>query len=279
METVTTNLPGEGKTMVTQSLQRGFYRPLPETNKKTVTRRKVKRGPVAAFSLAVALAVSWGWLERNEYWYTADHGAGYAFGIIGLSLMLLLLLYPLRKHWKPMSRLLPVRHWFRMHMIFGVLGPLFIVFHANFRLGSFNSTVALFSMLLVAASGLVGRYVYAKIHKGLYGETIRYKDLVNDYQLQLTDDSVANDMMASVKRQLDEDRLSTPGLIICQLKVRWGLRRESNPARRSAMHMLMRMARLRVFSRLFSLWHVFHLPFFFMMCLAAAVHVVVVHMY
>jgi hypothetical protein len=53
--------------------------------------------------------------------------------------------------------------WFRLHMTLGLIGPTLILFHANFRLGSLNSNVAMFAMLLVAASGIVGRYLYRKI--------------------------------------------------------------------------------------------------------------------
>jgi len=40
-----------------------------------------------------------------------------------------------------------------------------------------------------------------------------------------------------------------------------------------------RIAQYRGYERLFSLWHAFHLPFCVMLFLAAAVHVVAVHMY
>jgi hypothetical protein len=40
-----------------------------------------------------------------------------------------------------------------------------------------------------------------------------------------------------------------------------------------------RVATLRSYERLFSLWHVFHLPFFYMLVVAALIHVLAVHMY
>jgi hypothetical protein len=39
------------------------------------------------------------------------------------------------------------------------------------------------------------------------------------------------------------------------------------------------VAELGSYERLFSLWHVFHLPFFYMMVVAALIHVLAVHMY
>jgi hypothetical protein len=40
-----------------------------------------------------------------------------------------------------------------------------------------------------------------------------------------------------------------------------------------------RVAELRSYELLFSLWHVFHLPVFYMLVVAALIHVLAVHMY
>ena len=54
-------------------------------------------------------------------------------------------------------------------MVLGVVGPLLVLFHANFHLGATNSNVALICMLLVAGSGVVGRYIYTRLHAHLDG--------------------------------------------------------------------------------------------------------------
>ena len=76
-----------------------------------------------------------GWALREEHYLIAEKGVGYALGIIGGVLMLLLLLYPLRKHWRAIRNWGPIRYWFRIHMVFGVLGPTLILFLAHFGLG------------------------------------------------------------------------------------------------------------------------------------------------
>ncbi|HET8709864.1 MAG TPA: hypothetical protein VFM32_00705, partial [Spongiibacteraceae bacterium] len=115
-----------------------------------------------SFAVAVLAALVYGWQHRDEYYLTAEHGIGYALGIIGGSMMLLLLLYPLRKRLSFMGRWLPLRHWFRTHMILGVIGPLCILYHCNFHLGAANSNIALLCMGLMVGSGLIGRYIYGK---------------------------------------------------------------------------------------------------------------------
>jgi len=129
------------------------------------------------FAIVTITLIYLGWMNRDFSYLKAETGIGYALGIIGGVMMLVLLLYPARKRWKPMKRWGATRHWFRLHMILGVLGPLTILFHANFQLGSMNSNVALYCMLLVAGSGLVGRYFYSKIHNGLYGKKTSLEEL------------------------------------------------------------------------------------------------------
>jgi len=265
--------------------------------------------PSALFSVAVVALLAWGWWERDEYWFSAEEGWGYAFGIIGVSMMALLLLYPARKHWKPMRNLLPIRYWFQLHMLLGIAGPVFILFHSNFHVGSLNSNMALFSMLTVAASGLIGRYVYRQIHRGLYGAQIEFKDLRVEYEDSrqrfvgnaLVDEKTAG-RLQKIELTLIDRSLSLRGSLWARYAVRrlrtivarrlsHALRsgslgagqiqalRASYAGWRLGTDRLERMARYAIFARLFSLWHVLHLPIFFMMLIAAVIHIVVVHMY
>src|SRR5581483_5933354 len=57
----------------------------------------------------------------------------------------------------------------RLHITLGVVGPLLVLFHTGFHLGATNSNVALVCMLVVAGSGVVGRYLYTRIHSNLHG--------------------------------------------------------------------------------------------------------------
>jgi len=119
---------------------------------------------------AAALAVVLGWIvTRERQLFDPLEGFGYWLGITGASLMAVLLLYPVRKRVRFLRVLGATRYWFRMHMLFGVVGPILILYHCNFRLGSLNSNVALFCTLLVAGSGLIGRYLHAKIFADLEG--------------------------------------------------------------------------------------------------------------
>ncbi len=261
------------------------------------------------FAISIISLLIWGWTEREEYWFTAERGWGYIFGIVGGSLMLLLLLYPLRKRWKFMRSWFSIKYWFQLHMLFGILGPVLILFHSNFHLGSLNSSIAFFCMLLVASSGLVGRYVYRKIHRGLYGELLQFEDFNDEYQqsrkLFMDNQLVDKKTLAKLENveklltartiSLWDSWFANHTVSVLQRKIKRQIHKyikmntfskNEGQALKTAFRnwqqgslKLKKMANLAFNTQLFSLWHIFHLPFFFMMIITAIVHVVVVHMY
>ena len=104
------------------------------------------------FYLGIFILIYMGWKNKGLSNLTPESGTGYRLGIIGGSLMLLILLYTLRKKIRFFNLFGHIKYWFKLHMLFGVLGPVAILFHANFSLGSTNSNVAFFSMIIVASS-------------------------------------------------------------------------------------------------------------------------------
>lgn len=260
------------------------------------------------FALAMLALTLFGWAQRDEYYLTAAHGIGYALGIVGGSMMLLLLLYPLRKRLTFMQRWLLLRRWFRVHMIFGVVGPLCILYHCNFQLGATNSNVALACMALMVFSGLVGRFIYAKIHYGLYGQRADLKQLQQQMQaseLLLQDAKISGLSAESLARlrQLEVYALRHQGMLgsirrvwVIGMRVRAERRlvhqqikhnsQFSAPDRRRALAqvrtffaVVKRIAGFSLYERLFSYWHVLHMPIFFMLVITGLVHVFAVHMY
>ncbi len=253
-----------------------------------------------------------GWLRRHDNYLSAETGAGYILGIVGGSLMLVLLLYPLSKRIKLMTRWIPIRYWFGIHMFLGVIGPVMILFHSNFQLGSKNSSIAFISMLLVAGSGLVGRYIYTHIHHGLYGTRISIKELKQDTEnnhsellrLCAMDEKLNKQLMKMEETALKPyTGLMTSLLHVIYLAVNAPrLKRnilrtlkknpDENSENKTPIHKkvvaksverytvaLRKTAAFRMYERLFSLWHIFHLPLFFMMIITAIIHVFAVHVY
>jgi hypothetical protein len=262
--------------------------------------------PLIFGGMTIILLVQ-GWLTRYSSTLTPERGMGYMLGIFGTSCMVLLLLYPLRKHARFMRKLPPVRHWFRLHMVLGIIGPVAILFHCNFQFGAMNSAIALFCMLLVAGSGVIGRYFYSKIHLGLYGQRIsgdalrkaaleqqsqlredfaRYPELLHEldklYASLIPDTpekvSLSRAMLAAPKRRLCQASFNrlVLGHADPQVAEIW---KRSKPVLNSYLNSLRRLAQLKTFERLFSGWHVLHLPIFFMMLITLIIHIWAVHSY
>jgi hypothetical protein len=271
----------------------------------------------AGFGLA-ALLVYIGWVGRESRDISAGEGLGYWLGIIGGSLMLALLLYSVRKRIPLLRNLGATRHWFRMHMTLGIVGPLIILYHSNFQVGSINSQVALYCTLLVAASGIVGRYFYVQIHNGLYGTSASLRQLVRTVEAsnqQMRKGPGLNQQIREQLASLAEDVLQRPETLGTSalapvwlgFKTRWlymklvrvayrnidelaassavakqhrtRLRRSTRHYLRKRLAEIRKVAQFGFFERLFSLWHIVHVPFFLMMVLSAIVHVLAVHMY
>lgn len=102
--------------------------------------------------------------------------AGYWLGVVGGVAMLLLFAYPVRKRARWLRNAGAPKLWFVAHMALGIGGPWLILVHCGLRVGSLNAAVALYSMLVVAASGVVGRFLYVRIHHGLSGQKAQLRD-------------------------------------------------------------------------------------------------------
>ncbi len=270
-------------------------------------RPAITRATTALTFLVSVFLLGWGWNHRDLYYFNPAEGTGYALGIIGGSLMLLLAFYPLRKNARWMRGLGAIRHWFRMHMVFGIAGPIAILYHCNFGTGATNSNVALGSMLVVASSGLFGRYLYARIHHSLYGGMIRVQDLRREWNAIAQSMHEHSELLEPVAKQLEAfeapvmaTRRTLGGAIGFALTARWRrmriLRKESRGladlapgnAERQAQVIALLQARLNAgfavqrynaFERFFHLWHLLHMPLFVLLIITGIVHVIAVHLY
>jgi len=292
--------------------------PIPADKHSPAAARRRKPASTLQWYMLLAALITLGWLLRDQKFVNPEAGIGYWLGITGGSFMLLLLLYPLRKRIRILHALGPTKHWFRLHMILGLIGPLLILYHCNFTLGSFNSRVAMYCMLLVAGSGVIGRHFYARIHRGLYGRKTSLHELQQDLADSLEKSHGLSKLMPRLVQRLDKLSAELQGggirgtlgmrrslhWTFTHVFTRWSLlltaRRELKAAakqsdtvaknyrrlRRTAANYIRdytvqtgRVAQFSLYERLFALWHVFHLPIFFMMVLSALVHVLAVHMY
>jgi len=255
--------------------------------------------------VATALTVS-GWTVAQGHFYKPGDEIGYNMGLIGGLMMLALLVYPIRKSLKIAQRWGAIKYWFSLHMMFGIFGPLLVLFHSTFHIKSVNAGVAFFSMCIVAGSGLIGRFAYRKIHRGLYGSKLTLDELRNELfgsenEAESKLKNYPNVLM--VLHHFHQYALETnPGLLgkairflTLPIRRQWANMlcikympvssrqpRESRECRQLVLDYLYgveRLAQFAVFERIFALWHVMHIPLVYMLAATAIWHVVAVHMY
>ncbi|HLO94402.1 MAG TPA: hypothetical protein VK195_08800 [Burkholderiaceae bacterium] len=268
--------------------------------------------------LGLALLVGGAWLAVRHWRLSAASDTGYWLGVAGGVSMLLLFAYPLRKRWRPLQRWGAARGWFAAHMVLGIAGPLLILLHCAFSIGSLNAGVALSSMLIVAGSGVVGRFLYLRTHRGLSGglqglQSIRDElglqheeahrtlafapeadALVQDFESRLGADALARISGVQAFLVLPWIRLRTEARCLRALQAalrRQARERDWGPDRRrhewlklratvqALFRTGLRVAQYERAVRLFALWHVLHVPFVYVMVLCAIVHIVAVHVY
>jgi hypothetical protein len=272
--------------------------------------------PMVLFTLVCVALIFVGMNADLGRFITPETGTGYILGIVGGSMMILLLVYPVRKRMQSLAPIGSVKAWFQIHMVLGVLGPLLVLFHSNFRTGATNSNVALYCMLLVSGSGLIGRYFYSRIHSKMSGSHETLAGLRGQLsRLQMVSGRLAfvpdfaervSTLEAVMTSRLDAiPQLLHPPVVLfrawqARLRMYSHLRRSAHshaliqgfPVSRMQRELeaarelarrhidaVRRVTELTTYERLFSLWHVLHLPLFFMLLVAGIVHVVAVHIY
>jgi len=220
----------------------------------------------------------------------------------------------LRKRFSFMKNFGILPSWFKWHMIFGILGPVLILFHSTFRIGSINAGVALGCMALVAGSGVFGRFFYTKIHHGLYGRQASLRELQSSVE-QTGDVKSIFSFAPRVEQRLtefrtrfevhpgEERRLRLGNFITVGTRAEllyWELSKELKQVmyasglqkevldrqyeqRRKMIHAYLRAVRdvsqFQTYEQLFPWWHILHIPLVYMLVFSGIYHVISVHMY
>jgi hypothetical protein len=266
--------------------------------------------------LAALIAAAWSFSQRGVF--KAGDDVGYWIGVAGGVMMLLLLSYPLRKHLRVFHRWGRVKWWLWVHMLLGIGGPLLILLHSTFRIGSLNAGVALYSMLIVAGSGVVGRFLYVRVNRGLHGEKTTLRQLQARAGLDQSEARsklqfaplVEERLMTFERHELAASRSIWTSLrqalvlplqqwfayqaCVAELKepldriaqhrgwseAEHALRKRlAKKLVRRFLNGVTRVAQFSAYERLFALWHVAHVPFVYLLAISAIAHVIAVHAY
>lgn len=198
---------------------------------------------------------------------------GHGLGIFGSFFLVFgLFSYMARKRLRIFSNWGKLKYWLEFHIFLCTLGPVLILFHTSFKFGGIVS-VGFWSMAIVWASGVFGRFIYLQIPHTIEGRELDQKEieagitdlhlgLQQKYQLEIQD-------ISSLTHNQVTNLLKAKGVHKKEYKqIRQQLREEKKMAK-----VISRLERMR---SLFKYWHYAHLPFALILLIIMLIHIVVV---
>lgn len=213
---------------------------------------------------------------------------GQGFGVIGGLFCLLTLLYPLRKRWRRLENWGTPRTWFQFHVYFGIAGPLLATLHTTFKFGGVAS-ICYWSMMLVMASGFVGRFLFALLPRNQRGVTLSLREI--DAEISIVQSYLeTGGILEEAKIKISPRPGGANWLALWQLwrtrqrELRhWHQRLRSqglpNANARRILSLLSRKfflessrVTLNATTRAFSYWHALHQPFTYLMFITLLIH-------
>jgi len=232
---------------------------------------------------------------------------GQGLGIAAFAMFAFMWLYPIRKSVRAFSRLGSLAAWLRIHVVIGLALPFVAAVHAGWR---FQGLVGLgyLSMVVVCASGVIGRWLYASMPRRRDGLDMSREEVVNRRRTLVTEIAVRLDLtplevehaLESIQRPEPAKgvagalrRLLTDGFLRARalrtLRRTWLTPRAGRPALdRTTLDQALALAgqeiqygqqlqMLAFTQRIFHYWHVAHRPFAITALVAVLVHVVVAY--
>ncbi len=216
-------------------------------------------------------------------------------GWAGISVMILTNLYILRKRAGFMQRLGSMRNWLNFHILCGMVGPTFILFHSNFKVRGLVA-ISFWSMVVSVASGVVGRYFYSQIagyehdFKAQADHYIkRLKTHISRMNLSIPEAHLQIYMDGALAMAGGSAKAGNPFVVLGRSfigDIRLATRSIPAPAEAGQIGKfalknyavnLRRANNLQSFKKLMAYWHTFHMPFAIFMYLAAIAHIIAVN--
>lgn len=225
---------------------------------------------------------------------------GHGLGIIGSLMMLIGVgLYMMRKRLKSFSRLGAIKHWLELHIFLCSVGPVLVLFHTAFKFGGIVA-LSFWSMVAVAISGVIGRFIYVQIPRSIRGNEYsmdELKTLNQSYGEKLKNEFNLSDVLigkleyfASLKVYKSPNLLSIIPLTIKDHNANKKLLNEFKVELRneklseksikqitavcnSKLVLSRKISLLNSVQEMFRYWHIIHLPFAIIMLIIMIIHI------
>jgi hypothetical protein len=234
----------------------------------------------------------------EERFYHVDHnrlkpsgGYGHGLGIVGTVLILIGVFgYQFRKYNRKLAKVGVLKHWLEFHIFLCVLGPIMILFHTSFKFGGIVS-ISFWSMVLVVASGVAGRFIYLQIPRTIQGKELSLGE-INELKNEITskiEEELGTEKSSEIRSLIHKKaeysflkQYFVDRTLLSQLKTSLLAGNISGAKLHSTMQLISReltinrrVERLMVMQKLFKYWHVAHLPFAIIMLVIMVIHVAV----
>jgi hypothetical protein len=228
---------------------------------------------------------------------------GLRYGIIGTVMITVgVVLYTSRKRLGALARMGKLKYWLEFHIFLCTVGPFLITLHTSFTVGGLVS-IAYWSMVVVAVSGIFGRYVYVRIPKNIQGQFAGLAAIQQERASLLQSLGTALGPRAAQVEQLVAGARTPPrtlaGAIAAAVRHDFTRRRAikrvrkllgSGPLSSQQRSRVLGIVRRQLdvehqiavtlpFQKLFRYWHLLHLPLAIVMFIIVAVHVTVATMF
>ena len=155
------------------------------------------------------------------------------------------------------------------------MGPLFVILHTSFKLNG-NVAISFWSMISVALSGILGRYIYLQIPRNISGHEVNLKDLESTNENILVeiesnysvDRAFVSKIETMIVGKLDPDKSELAILVSFLLadlfrffrvkKIRKILRRSTGLSKKQIAILLGMMKKKAIIHRRLILWNKIH---------------------
>ncbi|MGE0762755.1 MAG: hypothetical protein AB7N80_05710 [Bdellovibrionales bacterium] len=251
-------------------------------------------------SLLLFAKIKWPYWAEVDFSTKPGKPISYALGWIGFGFMVSTNFYILRKRLGIMQKWGNPSVWLDYHIFCGLIGPTLIIFHTDFKVRGLVA-ISFWSMMIVAGSGILGRYLYMKVLIGaaeLRGQIQEWdkkiSTLITSSKKNVTEAEIAGlkgmALQYAGATPLTEEVVGLSGLfkivwfsVVGDIKIFFshaGIGRHLHPLAPIVLlnyaTTVRRELTLEPFRRLLGYWHAFHVPFTFAMYITAIIHIVVV---
>lgn len=224
----------------------------------------------------------------------------HGLGIVGASMIIIGVSgYSTRKRVKTFWNLGKLSRWLEIHIFLCLLGPLLVLFHTTFKAGGV-AAISLWTMLSVAASGIIGRFLYAQIPKNLQGNELTAGQITSELDrlsAKLSSSPIGDQLTKTIYKSFEslpkpKSVREATAMFVRLASLRRAIRRQARAMIAAKVHshhtarelqgtatafasLIQKSLVLNQAGKLFYYWHAIHLPFTIIMFITLAAHVTV----